>query len=556
MKRWPWLTSFYSRNLQKSGLSYGIPSKKKMAKLYSRLILVQEEELRGTQSVDPFNVAVIVNQKADLLDFTLRQLSKIEAIETVFLIVDEIDEYGTYTANNDQGYELIVKSAVDFSTNQDCEINNLLIINAGDSLHPYVQGALTKFIKSNHMIGYFDSDLIDLSGQRKSPKLHRDWDPDLLLSSGYINTGMWLRTNRVLSDKSCLSTKNTSIADFLVDAYLSDNRIDIGHIPLVVVHSLNKSENSKLPLSREVIDKISVYADVTEHPKFPVLKLLWRTEKQPLVSLIIPTKNAKELVKACIESILNKTVYNHYEILLVDNQSDDKESLEYFNELAKHPKIKVLKYDKKFNYSAINNFAVGHASGEIIGLINNDVEVIEPNWLSYMVGQVTRLEVGCVGAKLLYSDGRIQHAGVVMGYGGGAGHAHKYFPRDHSGYLNRLAATNSFSAVTAACLLVKKADYEAVGGLDEENLEVAFNDVDFCLKILGLNRRNVYCSEAELFHHESISRGFDDTQEKMLRFNSELAYLQNKWPEFIQNDPAYNPYLTLRRENFSIKEFG
>jgi GT2 family glycosyltransferase len=260
------------------------------------------------------------------------------------------------------------------------------------------------------------------------------------------------------------------------------------------------------------------------------------------------------LVKACINSILNKTLYNNFEIILVDNNSDDPLCLEYFRVLNAHPKIRVLSYPKPFNYSAINNFAVKHARGEVVGLINNDIEVISSSWLDYMVSLVQFADVGCVGAKLLYGDGRIQHAGVVMGYGGGAGHAHKYFPRWHHGYLNRLAATNEFSAVTAACLLVKKKDYLAVDGLNECDLTIAFNDVDFCLKVLQLGKRNIYCAEAELYHHESISRGADNTKEKQLRFANELKYLQDSWKNYIENDPAYNSSLTLSRENFALKE--
>ncbi|MFT6989962.1 MAG: glycosyltransferase involved in cell wall biosynthesis, partial [Paraglaciecola sp.] len=184
---------------------------------------------------------------------------------------------------------------------------------------------------------------------------------------------------------------------------------------------------------------------------------------KPLVSLIIPTKSAKSLVQTCINSIVSKTTYAHYEILLIDNNSDDPEALEYFESLQKsQSNIKMLKYPYLFNYSAINNFAVKQAKGEIIGLINNDVEVISPNWLGDMVRHTQREDIGCVGAKLLYPVNRIQHAGVVLGYGGGSGHARKYFPRYHSGYLHRLVATNNFSAVTAACLLVKKSDYELV----------------------------------------------------------------------------------------------
>ena len=200
---------------------------------------------------------------------------------------------------------------------------------------------------------------------------------------------------------------------------------------------------------------------------FNVNRLLW-PNSNPLVSLIIPTKNGKALVKACIESILDKTTYHNFEILLIDNGSDEQESIEYFAYLNTLDRVTVLEYPAPFNYSAINNFGVKHARGSIIGFINNDIEVITPQWLTYMVGHAQRESVGCVGAKLLYSDTRIQHAGVVLGYGGGAGHAHKNFPRSHAGYLDRITATNNFSAVTAACLLVKRSHFDAVNGLNEK----------------------------------------------------------------------------------------
>lgn len=204
---------------------------------------------------------------------------------------------------------------------------------------------------------------------------------------------------------------------------------------------------------------------------------------------------------------------------MIDNGSTEQESLAYFEQVSQHPKVRLLKYDHPFNYSAINNFGVKQAKGEVIGLINNDIEVISGDWLTYMVGHAQRKDIGCVGAKLYYSDDRVQHAGVVMGYGGGAGHAHKYFPRFHTGYLNRLVATHRFSAVTAACLIVEREIFEKVGGLNE-TLAVAFNDVDFCLRVRELGYSNLYCAEAELYHHESVSRGLDVTPEKAARFNS------------------------------------
>ncbi|HAX27631.1 MAG TPA: glycosyl transferase, partial [Alteromonas macleodii] len=388
------------------------------------------------------------------------------------------------------------------------------------------------------------------NGTKTSPRFLPSWNPELQYSTGYINSGVMVKTSRL---KSLHISNQTTIAEVIAELSLSINDLMVNHMPLPLVH-LSVTENNEAKLLervRMVIERHST-ATVELDEKFNVNRLCW-PNTNPLVSLIIPTKNGKALVKACIESILEKTTYKNYEILLIDNGSDEQESIEYFDYLDTLNKVRVLRYPAPFNYSAINNFGVEHAKGSILGLVNNDIEVISPNWLTYMVGYVERESVGCVGAKLLYSDTRIQHAGVVLGYGGGAGHAHKNFPRSHAGYLNRIVATNNYSAVTAACLLVKRAHFDAVHGLNEKNLSVAFNDVDFCLKVKSLGVQNVYCAEAELFHHESVSRGLDISPEKAARFNRELSFLQTTWRAFIKCDPAYNPNLTLKRENFSIK---
>ena len=243
------------------------------------------------------------------------------------------------------------------------------------------------------------------------------------------------------------------------------------------------------------------------------------------MSLIIPTYNGVDILRPCVESILEKTTYTNYEICIVNNRSDDEATLEFLADIQAHEKVSVLDYPYPFNYSAINNYAAEHTKGEVIGLINNDVEVIAPDWLSLMVTHVLRADVGCVGAKLLYSNELVQHAGVVMGYGGGAGHANKYLPNGRPGYMQRAIATQNYSAVTAACLLVKREDFENAGKLNETDLTVAFNDVDFCLNVLALGKRNVWVAEALLYHHESISRGHEDTLEKQKRFQAEVKYV-------------------------------
>ena len=275
--------------------------------------------------------------------------------------------------------------------------------------------------------------------------------------------------------------------------------------------------------------------------------------KPPLVSLIIPTKNGLAFLRQCVESILEKTTYQNYEIMIVDNDSDDAETLEYLSVLSDNPKVRVLKDDRPFNFSAINNHAVTQAKGELIGLINNDIEVITPDWLSDMVGIARQEGVGAVGACLWYPNDTLQHGGVITGLGEDrvAGHAHIEFPKGHSGFFGRMMLISSFSAVTAACLLIRKDTYQLVGGMNED-LKVAHNDVDFCLKVREAGYRNIWTPFAELYHYESATRGYEDSPEKNKRFLEEVLYMKEKWGDQLLNDPAYNPNLTLDAGNFGL----
>ena len=271
----------------------------------------------------------------------------------------------------------------------------------------------------------------------------------------------------------------------------------------------------------------------------------------PLVSLIIPTRNGLEHLRRCVDSIQQKTDYPNYEILIVDNQSDDPATLAWLEE-ADARGVRVLPYPHPFNYSAINNTAVQAARGEFVTLLNNDLEVITPGWLTEMVSQAAREGVGCVGAMLYFPNDMIQHAGVILGVGGVAGHAFRDFPRGTEGVFNRARLVQSFSAVTAACLTVRKSIYTLVGGMDEVDLAVAFNDIDFCLRVRQSGFRNIWTPYAELYHHESASRGADDTPEKRHRFDREVEVMLRRWGDTLTNDPAYNPNLTLERNDFSL----
>lgn len=271
------------------------------------------------------------------------------------------------------------------------------------------------------------------------------------------------------------------------------------------------------------------------------------------VSIIIPTRNQVKLLSSCINSILAKTKYQHYEIIILDNQSDDSAALSYLKKIAQHPKITVLAYDQPFNFSAINNFGAKHASGEFLLFLNNDTEVINGEWLSAMLELAQLDDVAAVGAKLLYPNNTIQHAGIILGIGGIAGHSHKYIPDDNPGYFSQKDLIREYSAVTAGCLMVSKKKFEAVNGFDEEFV-VAFNDVDLCLRLLKKGYVNLYTPYARLYHHESVSVGRPESEERDIKkFNKEADLMRSRWGELLSSDPYYSPELSLEREDCSLK---
>ncbi|APD95370.1 glycosyl transferase [Alteromonas mediterranea] len=522
------LTGLYVRSVRKSGLFFDAPTPKQTQALYNYWLEVNESAFsKPAGNIDGWQAIVFGTDSQGVSEERLKALG----VKTYFVTGD------------------IDKSTLEENIARLDDQIPTLLLNGGDSLQEVAIGHLCDASQESDLV-YCDTDELDINGAKSSPRFFPGWNPELQFSTAYINTGVMIKTALL---KALHITNQTTIAEIVTELSLTIKSLAINHLPLPLVHQspAKEGESNTLERVKTAIEKYT-NAKVELDEQFSVNRVCW-PNSNPLVSLIIPTKNGKALVKACIESILEKTTYQNYEILLIDNGSDEQESIEYFSYLATLEKVRVIRYPAPFNYSAINNFGVENAKGSILGLVNNDIEVISPDWLTYMVGHVEREDIGCVGAKLLYSDTRIQHAGVVLGYGGGAGHAHKNFPRFHTGYLNRIAATNNYSAVTAACLLVKRTHFDAVNGLNVKDLSVAFNDVDFCLKVKGLGVNNVYCAEAELFHHESVSRGLDISPEKAARFNRELSYLQTTWDAFIKDDPAYSPNLTLKRENFSIK---
>lgn len=415
---------------------------------------------------------------------------------------------------------------------------------------------------------YSDEDKIDAEGRRYDPCFKPDFSRELFRSQNYLNHLTVHRAENIRAVggwRPGFEGSQDYDLNLRVFERIAPERIR--HIPKVLYHwravegstALDGSQKSYayvagLRALEEHVERMNIPAKAEEGPGTPCYRLhFFVPEPQPFVSLIVPTRDRVELLRNCVESIREKTTYGNYEILVVDNGSVEEETLAYFSELKKAKNVRVLHYDKPFNYSAINNFAVGKAKGSIIGLVNNDIEVISPDWLTEMVSWAVQPDVGCVGAKLYYANDTIQHGGVIVGLGGVACHSHKDFPRDHPGYFYRLKALQNLSAVTAACLLIRKSVFEEVGGLNEVDLTVAFNDVDLCLKAGEAGYSNVWTPYAELYHLESVSRGIDAAPEKMERFSREIAYMQRRWKEIIERDPFYSPNLTKGREDFSLR---
>ncbi|PIU40428.1 MAG: glycosyl transferase family 2 [Candidatus Omnitrophica bacterium CG07_land_8_20_14_0_80_50_8] len=274
-----------------------------------------------------------------------------------------------------------------------------------------------------------------------------------------------------------------------------------------------------------------------------------KLKKQNIVH--IPTRNGLHLLRPCVASIFEKTDYPNYEILIIDNGSDDPETITYFNSIRKNERIRVLRDDREFNYSSLNNNGVQEFHGELVGLINNDIEVISSDWLSEMVSIALQPGVGAVGTKTWYPNGTLQQGGIILGISGVPSYVFRGFSKSRLESFWRGTFTQTLSAVAGSCLIIRKAVFTEIGGLDEENLKVAFNDIDFCLRIREAGYRNVYTPHTELYHHESATRGLEDTPEKQARASKEALYLRNRWGDHLLNDPAYNPNLTLDRDDFS-----
>jgi O-antigen biosynthesis protein len=444
------------------------------------------------------------------------------------------------------------------------------LLDHDDLLPEYALYFVAQSINQNPsaQIIYSDEDKIDENNLRFDPHFKSDWNPDLFYSQNYVShLGVYKREiiNKINGFR--VGVEGSQDQDLLLRCLPHTEDEYIIHIPKILYHwralegSTALAAGEKSYTTQAGVKALNDYFKAIGQPGVKVSEgLLSNTYRvhwpiplpQPLVSLLIPTRDRKKITELAVTSILEKTTYSNYEIIIIDNGSVEQETLKWFETIEKNNRVRVLRYDKPFNYSAINNFGAKYAQGTLLGLVNNDVEVISPDWLTEMVSHAIRPDIGCVGAKLYYGNNTIQHAGVIIGIGGVAGHSHKHLPKNHHGYFSRLKLTQNLSAVTAACLVVKKSLFDSVNGLDEDNLKIAFNDVDFCLKIMELGFRNVWSPYVELYHHESVSRGAEDNPEKIQRFNKEMNFMIAKWKTNVAVDPFYNLNLTREHEDFSI----
>lgn len=412
---------------------------------------------------------------------------------------------------------------------------------------------------------YSDEDKIDERGERFDPYLKPDYLPDLLLGQNCLSHLSVIRTSKIREAGGFrVGLEGSQDWDLALRLTRTVPPAGIVHIPEVLYHWRAIAGSTARAVGEKNYTVTSAERALRDH--FAALGLPvelravpgdhWRIVRPvpsptPLVSLLIPTRDRLALTRTCVESILAKTGYPNFEIVIVDNESVEPATLAWFSEIAaRDARVRVLRYAEPFNYSAINNFAVSHARGEIVGLLNNDLEAIHADWLGEMVSHAVRPEIGCVGAKLLYPDGTLQHAGIILGLGGVANHAFYRQPGHTDGYKNRARLTQNYSAVTGACLLVRKAVYEQVGGLNARDLAIAFNDVDFCLKVRAAGYLNLWTPFAELYHHESASRGSENTPDKQARFAREVDYMQRTWGRELESDPAYNPNFSLEIEGY------
>ena len=413
---------------------------------------------------------------------------------------------------------------------------------------------------------YTDEDKVttDLA-EHFQPHFKPDFNLDLLRSNNYI-THFFVARTELVRNVGGFRQEYDGAQDYDFIFRCVEQAGEICHIPEILYHwRTHKESTSDNPVSKMYafeagkraiegnLERCGVQAVVSHTKDLGFYQVEYPVQGSPLVSVLIPNKDQKESLKKCLDSVFEKTTYSNYEIIIIENNSTESETFEYYRELQKRSNVKVITWKEGFNYSAINNFGEKEASGDYLLFLNNDVEVINPRWMEEMLGNCQRPEVGITGAKLYYPDDTIQHAGTIIGIGGIAGHAFLNMPRSRTGYLHKASIQMNLSAVTAACMMMKRSVFEQLGGF-EEKLTVAFNDVDLCLRTVQAGYLVVYNPKVELYHYESKSRGSEDNEEKVRRFQREIEFMRSRWITILkEGDPNYNKNLTLSKWNYSLR---
>lgn len=416
---------------------------------------------------------------------------------------------------------------------------------------------------------YTDEDKLDMDGgELFEPHFKPDFNPDLLTSVNYI-CHLFVVNHELLMEAGGFREEYDGAQDYDFIFRCTEKARKIYHVPKALYHwrchqdSTSSNPKSKLYAFEAGARAIKAHYERLNIPVLSVEKgvdygiyhTIFELIKKPLVSIIIPNKDHTEDLDLCIRSIIEKSTYQNLEFIVVENNSTEDRTRAYYEKIQEEFSfVRVVKWEREFNYSAINNFGVTFSNGEYLLFLNNDTELINPESIHEMIGFLQREDVGIVGARLLYSDDTIQHAGVVMGFGGIAGHTFIGLHKAESSYFNQAMCARDYSAVTAACMMSKRSLFDEAGGFSEE-LAVAFNDIDYCMKVRSLNKLVVYAPYALLYHYESKSRGLEDTPEKVARFNREIRLFSEKWPDILRDgDPYYNPNLTLRKSNFALRD--
>lgn len=411
---------------------------------------------------------------------------------------------------------------------------------------------------------YSDEDKVttDLS-EHFQPFMKPDYNLDLLRSNNYI-CHFFVAQKALVEKVGGFRAEFNGAQDYDLILRCSECAKHISHIPRILYHwRVHKASTADNPASKmyafdagkraieEHLERCGQGAEVFHTKDLGFYRVRYRVQGNPLISIIIPNKDQCDILDQCLKSIEQST-YKNYEIIIVENNSVEDKTFAYYDQIQSEH-IRVIRWEKGFNYSAINNFGVEHSNGDFILLLNNDVKIISRDWLEEMISHCQRPEVGIVGAKLYYPDHTIQHAGIIIGIGGVAGNIFAGMPGRYTGYFHKASIQQDLSAVTAACMMVKRSVFQEAGGLEEE-LQVAFNDVDFCLKVREAGYLVVYDPYVELYHYESKTRGTENTKEKVRRFQSEIEFMRSRWTEILkQGDPMYNPNLTLTKWDYSLK---